>query len=164
MEYAWIGIGSNLLNPKKQVDQAIQALSQLPKTEFISCSKYYRSRPLGYHKQPDFLNTIVILYTDLRPELLLDYMQEIENQQGRVRKFATCCNSYPRTLDLDILLFGQYRICTPKLVIPHYDMMNREFIMYPLAELDQKLVLPNGKCIADIIRGFPKKGLTIWDN
>lgn len=162
MEYVWIGIGSNLLNPKKQVDQAICAVSTLPKTKFISCSKYYRSYPLGFHKQPDFLNTVILLYTGLNPELLLSYLQKIECKQGRCRKILSCCKYQPRTLDLDILLFGKYMISTSNLIIPHYDMMFREFVIYPLIELDRNFMFPNGKYVVDLAKDLPKNGLILW--
>lgn len=168
MERAWIGVGSNLLDPKKQVDRAVWALSQIPKSKLIVCSTYYRSRPLGFLNQPDFLNMVVILDTKLYPEVLLNYMQQIEQKQGRIRCssnfFSDSCRWKSRTLDLDILLFGKSIICNSKLTVPHYDMLNREFVMYPLIELDSGLIFPNGKLITDVINTVSKNGLSLWNN
>lgn len=160
-ERVWIGVGSNLLNPKKQVDRAVQALSRLPITQLVAISSYYRSRPLGQFCQSDFLNMIVVLDTHLSPELLLSFLQYIELQQGRVRNNIIW---QPRTLDLDILLFGKNVICNPKLIIPHYDILNREFVIYPLIELEYNLVFPNGKTVLDCVKKISKNGLTFWEN
>lgn len=159
-ERVWVGIGSNLLNPKKQVDCAIRALSKLPMTKFIALSSYYRSRPLGKQSQPDFLNTVVVLDTNLLPEVLLRYLQNIELQQGRVRNSIIWGES--RTLDLDILLFGKSVIYNSILTIPHYDICNREFVVYPLIELDYNFVFPNGITILDCVRTISKNGLILW--
>lgn len=160
MEQVWIGVGSNLLNPKKQVDCAIQALSRLPYTRLVSSSSYYRSFPLGMENQPDFLNAVVVLDTNLDPEMLLFYTQKIELQQGRIRTFTHRWSS--RTLDLDILLFGQRLIHTDQLIVPHYDMKNRAFVMYPLVELDNTLVFPDGKKIIDVLKDVSDTGLNFW--
>lgn len=161
MERVWIGIGSNLLNPKKQVDCAIKSLSQLPLTRLVCNSSYYRSVPLGgVQEQPDFLNAITVLDTDLDPELLLVYIHKIEQQHGRIRNRFNRWSS--RTLDLDILLFGKHIIQTPELLIPHYDMQNRNFVIYPLSELDNNLVLPDGKRISEIVKDLSITGLDFW--
>ncbi len=157
----WIGIGSNMLDPKKQVDQSIWCLSALPMTKLIAFSSYYRSRPLGKKNQPDFLNAIVILDTDLSPQVLLNYLQYIEKKQGRIR-LRDDCVWQSRTLDLDILLFGKHIICIPELIIPHHGIFNREFVIYPLIELNDRLVFPNGKIITDIVRTVPRNGLDLW--
>lgn len=160
MEYVWIGIGSNLSDPKAQVDCAIVSLSKLPTTKLVSCSSYYCSVPLGMKNQPHFLNAVVILNTNLEPEELLVWIRKIEQQQGRVRNF---CNRWiSRTLDLDILLFGNFIINTSQLIIPHYDILNREFVIYPMFELDKFLVFPNGMNIKAIMVNVPKIGLSLW--
>ncbi|WHL24945.1 MAG: 2-amino-4-hydroxy-6-hydroxymethyldihydropteridine diphosphokinase [Candidatus Blochmannia vicinus] len=161
MERVWIGLGSNMLNPKKQADKAVWSLSTLPMTKLIAFSSYYCSRPLGQKNQPDFLNAIIILDTNLSPESLLSHIQYIEKKQGRIR-LHNASLWQPRTLDLDILLFGKYNIYTSELTIPHYDICNREFIIYPLIELDNRLIFPNGKIITDIARTVPENGLDFW--
>lgn len=160
MERVWIGVGSNLLNPKRQVDCAIEALSTIPSTKLVINSSYYRSLPLGMKNQPDFLNMVVILETNLEPELLLTYLQKIEIQQGRVRQSVDYWTS--RTLDLDILLFGRFTINTVKLIIPHYDIKNRDFFIYPLIELDNNLILPDGNMIKEIVKNLPRTKLSFW--
>lgn len=159
VERVWIGIGSNLLNPKKQVSRAIWALSKLPMTRLITFSSCYRSRPLGQKYQPDYLNMIAVLDTNLFPEVLLDHLQYIELQQGRIRNSMIWES---RTLDLDILLFGKDIILSAKLIVPHYDILNREFIIYPLMELDNNMTLPSGRVISDCARTVSKNGLIFW--
>lgn len=163
MERVWIGIGSNLLNPKNQVDCAIAALSQLPSTKLVSNSSYYLSSPLGIQKdQPDFLNAVTVLDTNLDPKSLLIYINKIEQQHGRIRNRINRWAS--RTLDLDILLFGKYNIYTKELIIPHYDMKNREFVMYPLFELDNSLILPDGTRIIEVIKNLSRTTLNFWQD
>ncbi|SNC58922.1 2-amino-4-hydroxy-6-hydroxymethyldihydropteridinepyrophosphokinase [Sodalis endosymbiont of Henestaris halophilus] len=155
-----MALGSNLSAPLQQVNTALEALKSLPYTRFIACSSYYRSYPLGPKDQPDFLNAVVALDTTLDPETLLDYIQKIELRQGRIRKehrFGA------RTLDLDILLFADRIISTARLTVPHYDMHNREFTLYPLAELAPNLVLPDGIALAKHLRQVPLNGLVYWD-
>ncbi|UVK76883.1 MAG: 2-amino-4-hydroxy-6- hydroxymethyldihydropteridine diphosphokinase [Sodalis sp. Fle] len=160
MERVWLALGSNLCNPLQQVNAALDALAHLPHTRFIACSSYYRSRPLGPQCQPDFLNAVVVLDTTLALEHLLDHTQSIELQQGRTRKLHRWG---PRSLDLDILLFGTCIIATPRLIIPHYDMLNREFMLYPLAELAPTLLFPDGSALADRLRAVPRNRLMFWD-
>ncbi|WP_413735195.1 2-amino-4-hydroxy-6-hydroxymethyldihydropteridine diphosphokinase [Sodalis sp. RH21] len=160
MTQVWLAIGSNLEQPLNQVDAALSALGRLPRTRLIACSSYYRSRPLGPQDQPDYLNAVAALETELPPEQLLDGTQDIERRQGRVRK----ANRWgPRTLDLDILLFGDLTLHTERLTVPHYDMKNREFMLYPLAELAPDLVFPDGEALAERLRRVPRNGMTLWD-
>ncbi|TKI08798.1 2-amino-4-hydroxy-6-hydroxymethyldihydropteridine diphosphokinase [Martelella alba] len=161
MTRVWLALGSNQARPLQQIAAALQALSALPETRLTACSSYYRSRPLGPQDQPDFLNAVASLDTRLAPETLLDHTQDIERRQGRVRK----ANRWgPRTLDLDILLFGDRQQRTERLTLPHYDMKNREFVLYPLAELAPDLVFPDGDRLADLVRRVPRNGITLWDD
>ncbi|OZI15025.1 2-amino-4-hydroxy-6-hydroxymethyldihydropteridine diphosphokinase [Sodalis-like symbiont of Philaenus spumarius] len=160
MERVWLAIGSNLAEPLQQVSAALVALASMPQTRLVVCSSYYRSRPLGPQDQPDFLNAVVALDTTLAPETLLDHTRAIELHQGRTRKAH---RFGPRTLDLDILLFGERIIAIPRLTVPHYDMHNREFMLYPLAELAPDLQFPNGVPLAERLRQVPRNGLTYWD-
>ncbi|XOD70336.1 MAG: 2-amino-4-hydroxy-6-hydroxymethyldihydropteridine diphosphokinase [Sodalis sp. (in: enterobacteria)] len=161
MERVWVGLGSNLSEPLQQVNIAIKSLAHLPKTRLIACSSYYRSRPLGLSDQDDFLNVVVALDTTLSPEVLLDHTQEIELRQGRIRKVHRWG---PRTLDLDILLFGNRIIAIPSLTVPHYDMYNREFVLYPLVELAPDLQFPNGEWLIDRLCCVPRNGLEYWNH
>ncbi|XBS70577.1 2-amino-4-hydroxy-6-hydroxymethyldihydropteridine diphosphokinase [Acerihabitans sp. KWT182] len=161
MTPVWLAIGSNLAEPLRQVDAALAALSLLPQTRLTACSSYYRSRPLGPQDQPDYLNAVAALTTALSPEALLNHTQAIERRQGRVRKD----NRWgPRTLDLDILLFGGRQIHSERLTVPHYDMKNREFMLYPLSELAPDLIFPDGQRLAALLAQVPLNGLAFWDD
>lgn len=123
----YIAIGSNLASPLEQVNAAIRALADIPDSRVVSVSSLYRTPPLGPQDQPDYLNAAVALETSLAPEALLDHTQRIELQQGRVRKAERWG---PRTLDLDIMLFGDAIINSERLTVPHYDMKNRGFMLW----------------------------------
>ena len=124
----YIALGSNLAHPLQQVKAALEALEHLPRTRLILCSSFYRTKPLGPQNQPDFLNAVVALDTLLPAEQLLDHTQAIERNQGRVRKDERWG---PRSLDLDIMLYGDQVIHTDRLTVPHYGLKEREFMLYP---------------------------------
>ncbi|WP_112860458.1 2-amino-4-hydroxy-6-hydroxymethyldihydropteridine diphosphokinase, partial [Providencia alcalifaciens] len=126
MEQVYIAVGSNLGEPLKQAQQAITALDAIPNSRVVSTSSIYRTKPLGPQNQPDFLNLAVLLETELEPEELLNYTQKIELDLGRVRKDERWG---PRTLDLDIMLFGNRIMNTERLTIPHYGLKEREFML-----------------------------------
>ncbi|MFU8797405.1 MAG: 2-amino-4-hydroxy-6-hydroxymethyldihydropteridine diphosphokinase, partial [Gammaproteobacteria bacterium] len=128
----YIGLGSNLENPVKQVQKALLALKKLPKTNFVNASKLYCNKPLGPQNQPDFVNVVAKLETQLSPEELLSELLLIEQQQGRQR---TGERWGPRTLDLDIILYGDLVLHTPTLIIPHPGLADRHFWRSPLKEL-----------------------------
>ncbi len=146
MTLAYIAIGSNLASPLEQVNAAIQALGEIPQSRIVALSSFYRTPPLGPQDQPDYLNAAVALETTLTPEDLLDHTQRIELQQGRVRKAERWG---PRTLDLDIMLFGDAVIHTERLTVPHYDMKNRGFMLWPLFEIAPELAFPDGETLRD---------------
>lgn len=161
MDSVWLAIGSNLKDPLRQANAALKALEKIPQTHLAGCSSFYRSRPLGPAGQPDYLNAVALLETSLSPEALLDHTQRIEQRQGRERKD----NRWgPRTLDLDILLFGSLVLHTLRLTVPHYDMKNREFMLYPLAELAPGLIFPDGEALADRLTKVCRNGLEFWDD
>ncbi|HCM9582668.1 2-amino-4-hydroxy-6-hydroxymethyldihydropteridine diphosphokinase [Enterobacter asburiae] len=141
MTLAYIAIGSNLASPLEQVNAAVQALGEIPQSKIVAVSSFYRTPPLGPQDQPDYLNAAVVLETALNAETLLDNTQRIELQQGRVRKAERWG---PRTLDLDIMLFGHETISTERLTVPHYDMKNRGFMLWPLFEVAPDLIFPDG--------------------
>lgn len=141
MTVVYIAIGSNLASPLEQVNAAVKAIGEIPESRIVAISSFYRTPPLGPQDQPDYLNAAVALETALAPEALLDHTQRIELQQGRVRKAERWG---PRTLDLDIMLFGQEIIHTDKLTVPHYDMYNRGFMLWPLYEIAPSLIFPDG--------------------
>ncbi|EMR0739009.1 MULTISPECIES: 2-amino-4-hydroxy-6-hydroxymethyldihydropteridine diphosphokinase [Citrobacter] len=141
MTIAYIALGSNLASPLEQVNAAVKAIGDIPDSRIVAVSSFYRTPPLGPQDQPDYLNAAVALETTLAPEELLNHTQRIELQQGRVRKAERWG---PRTLDLDIMLFGNEVINTERLTVPHYDMKNRGFMLWPLAEIAPELIFPEG--------------------
>lgn len=156
MQRVYIGLGSNLQAPRQQLRSALDALAQLPASQLHAASSFYTSEPLGPPDQPRYVNAVAALDTELEPLVLLDALQAIERGQGRVRKAERWG---PRTLDLDILLFGQQIIQLPRLQVPHYHMQARAFVLYPLRELDPRLRLPDGKTIAELCDACPADGL-----
>jgi 2-amino-4-hydroxy-6-hydroxymethyldihydropteridine diphosphokinase len=122
------------------VNAAVQALGEIPTAVSLRFLRF-TAPPLGPQDQPDYLNAAVALETALAPEALLDHTQRIELQQGRVRKAERWG---PRTLDLDIMLFGDEVINTERLTVPHYDMKNRGFMLWPLFEIAPELIFPDG--------------------
>lgn len=152
----YIGLGSNLARPEKQLQAACISLASLPDSEFIRCSSLYQSQPMGPKDQPDYVNAVVLIKTALSPDILLQKTQLIESQQGRIRK----PNRWgPRTLDLDMLLFGQQRIDNDHLTVPHSGMKLREFVLYPLFEIAPDLILPCGEKLSELVIKCPKNGL-----
>lgn len=157
----FIGLGSNLAAPRKQLGEAVSALGKIPCTQLQAVSSLYSSPPLGPSDQPDYLNAVAMLDTALEAEALLDHLQHIEQAQGRVRKAERWG---PRSLDLDILLFGNQVITTPRLTVPHYDMHRRAFVLYPLAELAPELQMPDGTLLGELLDRCPRSGLQRLDH
>ncbi|QEP44183.1 2-amino-4-hydroxy-6-hydroxymethyldihydropteridine diphosphokinase [Ectothiorhodospiraceae bacterium BW-2] len=137
----YIGLGSNLQQPLQQIERALKALSQLPQTRLKAVSNRYRSAPLGNMAQPDYLNAVAKLETLLEPQPLLQQLQQLERQQGRQ---PSCERWQARTLDLDLLLYGNLEQQQPQLTLPHPGLTERPFVAIPLLELDPDLTLPNG--------------------
>ena len=159
MTPVWLAIGSNLASPLQQVNAALDALAQIPDTRILAVSAFYRTPPLGPQDQPDYLNAAVALETALEPEALLDHTQRIELQQGRVRKDERWG---PRTLDLDIMLFGDRVITTPRLTVPHYDMKNRGFMLWPLFEIAPDLSFPEGEALKAVLQRLGEPSPARW--
>jgi len=132
---AYVGIGSNLDEPRRQVLEAFSELDQLPHTRVVKKSSLYRSAPMGHAGQPDFINAVAQLETGLPADRLLAELQEVERRHGRERSFPNA----PRTLDLDILLFGNATLQSGVLTIPHPRMHQRAFVLKPLLEIDPQL-------------------------
>jgi 2-amino-4-hydroxy-6-hydroxymethyldihydropteridine diphosphokinase len=138
MTLAYIGLGSNEEDPRRQVESALDELQQLPATRVVKRSALYRSDPVGYADQPQFVNAVAALETSLTPIDLLGKLQQVEAHHGRRRSFSNA----PRTLDLDVLLYGQARIATPELTIPHPRMHERAFVLRPLLEIAPAVSIP----------------------
>ncbi|GAJ70849.1 2-amino-4-hydroxy-6-hydroxymethyldihydropteridine pyrophosphokinase [Vibrio sp. JCM 18904] len=159
---AYIAVGSNLADPVSQAKQAIEALKTLPKSEFVQASSLYSSTPMGPQNQPDYINAVVSINTSLTPIELLNCTQAIEQEQGRVRKDERWGG--PRTLDLDIVLYGNEVINSERLIVPHYGMKEREFVLYPLAEIAPSLQLPDGTEVSELLEQVDRNGLSIWQS
>ncbi|MFC5078647.1 2-amino-4-hydroxy-6-hydroxymethyldihydropteridinepyrophosphokinase [Vibrio thalassae] len=159
MTTCFIAIGSNLSDPVAQAKEAIEALKHLPKSELTCCSSLYSSTPMGPQDQPDYINAVAQITTELTPLELLDCTQRIEQEQGRVRKDERWG---PRTLDLDIILYGNEVIDSERLTIPHYGMNEREFVLYPLLEIAPNLQLPDGSELKTLVNNVARNGLRVW--
>lgn len=159
MTLAYIAIGSNLASPLEQVNAAVQALGEIPQSRIVAVSSFYRTPPLGPQDQPDYLNAAVVLDTALDAETLLDNTQRIELQQGRVRKAERWG---PRTLDLDLMLFGNEIINTERLTVPHYDMKNRGFMLWPLFEVAPALIFPDGLSLKAVLESLRAEKPSCW--
>ncbi|HJS77753.1 MAG TPA: 2-amino-4-hydroxy-6-hydroxymethyldihydropteridine diphosphokinase [Burkholderiales bacterium] len=135
MTAAYVGIGSNLEDPVRHVREAFAELDTLPHTRLVAKSSLYRSAPAGFAGQPDFVNAVAQLETGLPAERLLAELQDIETRHGRTRSFPNA----PRTLDLDLLLYGDVALSLPALTIPHPRMHERAFVLKPLLEISPGL-------------------------
>ncbi len=138
MQTAFIGLGSNLNEPRAQVLRAIAALGRMPHTRLLARSSLWRSAPVGYLDQPDFINAVVKLETGLAPRALLDALLALEHDNGRTREFRNA----PRTLDLDLLLYGDLRHHEHGLTVPHPQMHLRAFVLLPLLEIEPGCMIP----------------------
>jgi len=132
---AYVGIGSNLEDPVRQVREALDELDRMPHSRVVKRSSLYRSAPVGHAAQPDFVNAVAQLETGLPAERLLAELQEIEARHGRKRSFPNA----PRTLDLDVLLYGELSVDLPGLKVPHPRMRERTFVRRPLIEISPEL-------------------------
>jgi len=157
MRDAFIGLGSNLEDPTAQLASAVASLAALPQSTLVAQSAFYSSRPVGPQDQPDFVNGAIWLQTRLDALGLLDQLQAIEQQHGRKRTQRWG----PRTLDLDILLFGTEAIEHERLTVPHRELPNRDFALQPLLDLKADLALPDGRTIAELRQQCPDNGLRV---
>jgi 2-amino-4-hydroxy-6-hydroxymethyldihydropteridine diphosphokinase len=135
---AFVGLGANLDDPATQVEYALDELARLPDTLLAARSSLYVSAPVGYDQQPDFINAVAKLETRLPPRALLVALLDIEHRHGRQRTFRNA----PRTLDLDLLLYGNARFHEPGLALPHPRMHERAFVLEPLMEIAPDLNIP----------------------
>lgn len=156
LEQVFIGIGSNLSDPERQVSTAIEQLKQIPQSAFCLASSLYQSRPMGPQEQPDYINAVAMIQTSLGSLALLDVLQKIEQEHGRVR---TGQHWGPRTLDLDILLYGDKVIDSPRLTVPHPGLHERAFVLYPLYEIKPDLKIPNLGKLSQLLANCPQDGL-----
>ncbi|MDO8310319.1 MAG: 2-amino-4-hydroxy-6-hydroxymethyldihydropteridine diphosphokinase [Sideroxyarcus sp.] len=145
---AFVGLGSNLADPVVQVSRALDALGNLPQTRVVQRSSLYRSAPVDYLEQPDFINAAVRLETELTPRALLEALLALEHECGRTREFRNA----PRTLDLDVLLYDDLVHHEHGLTIPHPQMHLRAFVLQPLLEIAPDCVIPGIGAVAQAAR------------
>ena len=156
MTEAVIGLGSNLDNPEQQVLQALKGLDGIPGIRILKTSSLYSSVPVGPQDQPDFVNAVALIKTELEPEPLLDALQDLENRHRRVR----LRHWGPRTLDLDVLFFGKRIIDTPRLRVPHPEFRNRAFTVIPLLEIMPDFLMPpENTSLRDLAGLLPERDL-----
>ena len=152
---AYIGLGSNLNNPKQQIKDALIALNQTQDIEVVGLSSLYQSKPVDNSNQPDYLNAVCKINTHLTALELLYVCQEIEEKQHRVREKKWGA----RTIDLDIIIYGAQVIASKQLVVPHPEMMNRHFVLVPLHEIEPDLKVPVLGPLEELIDKIDKKDL-----
>jgi 2-amino-4-hydroxy-6-hydroxymethyldihydropteridine diphosphokinase len=146
---AYIGLGANLDDPRRQVLAALEELARLPDTELTSRSSLWRSAPVGHADQPEYVNAVACIDTALAADALLERLQAIEHAHGRKRSFANA----PRTLDLDLLLYGGQTRDTPRLALPHPRMHERAFVLRPLAEIAPQAQVPGRGPVGELLAG-----------
>lgn len=153
----YIGLGSNLEQPFQQIKNAIVAIDELPNTKVIKDSGYFKSRPMGPEDQPDYINAVIEIETQMQALDLLKSCQAIELQQGRIktRRWGE------RTIDLDILLYADQQIETDELVIPHPGISQRDFVYMPLLKLDATLKIPGLGVLEDSVRSDDKLAVDV---
>ena len=144
---AYVGIGSNLNGPTRQIDAAFDLLAGIPQTRLVARSSLYRSAPFGGIEQPDYVNAAAALLTQLGARQLFEKLQEIELQRGRERGEARWG---PRVLDLDLLVYGTVQLAEPDLVIPHPGIAGRNFVLLPLADIAPALAIPGIGTLASL--------------
>ncbi len=152
---AYIGLGSNLEAPAEQIKTALIDLQSLPATQLLKTSSLYASPPMGPQDQPDYINAVALLDTTLPAHDLLDALQAIEQQHGRQRKR----HWGERTLDLDILLYGQQMIEDERLRVPHPGLTQRAFVVYPLLEIAGDIMIPGQDNLQAIASRCPRDTL-----
>jgi len=145
---AYVALGSNLDHPRAQVERAMAALHELPDTRLVSCSSLYRTRPFGPVEQPDFVNAVAGVLTQLDPAALLAHLKALEARMGRERPVVRWG---PRRIDLDLLVHGGSRIAEPDLQVPHPGIAERAFVLVPLAEIAPELAIPGLGRVRDLL-------------
>ena len=147
MTRAAVALGSNLEDPEAQVNRGFDDLAAIADTEVVARSRLYRTAPVGYVDQPDFVNACALVETRLAPRALLDALLAIEKRHGRVREIP----NGPRTLDLDIILYGDRVIDEPGLKVPHPRAHERAFVLKPLLDVWPDAVIPGRGRVADLV-------------
>ena len=156
---AFVGLGANLEDPVQQVSQAVTEIDGIDRTRLLAASSLYRSEPVGYADQPHFINAVAKLQTRLSPHELLDALHVIENRHGRRRSVRNA----PRTLDLDLLIYGVLVLQEEGLTLPHPRMHERAFVLMPLAELAPDASVPGRGPVAQLLAQVDRSGVEKLD-
>ena len=157
MTTAYIGLGSNMDMPELHIKSAIQSLGEIKSSKLRKVSSLYKSKPVGPQDQDDYINAVAELETELEAIELLGYLQAIEDEHGRARTQ----HWGPRTLDLDILMYGDDKIQNKRLTVPHKEMLNRSFVLIPLAEINPECNIPGAGLIQDCIDNIDRDDLVL---
>ncbi|MCB5191389.1 2-amino-4-hydroxy-6-hydroxymethyldihydropteridine diphosphokinase [Methylobacillus arboreus] len=156
---AFIALGSNLRDPADEVTRAFAELNTLADTRLIRRSSLYRTAPVGYDNQPDFINAVAEVETSLSPLALLRAILHLENLHGRERPFPNA----PRVLDLDLLLYDQLSVNSVELTLPHPRMHERGFVLLPLAEIAPDLEIPGHGLVANLAQHCIDQGVVLLE-
>lgn len=154
--HAFVALGSNLAEPERQVTRALERLARLPKSRLVARSSLYRTAPVGYLDQPDFINAVALLETGLAPMALMQALLDLEREFGRQRQFRNA----PRILDLDLLLYDELSHHEPGLTLPHPRMHERAFVLAPLMEIAPECVIPGRGRVRDCFQRCLDQGVT----
>ena len=153
---AWLGLGSNLQEPVMQLQQALRRLGETTGMKVLRTSSFYRTPPWGDEQQDDFINAVVQIETSLEPIPLLHVLQSIENVMGRQRSGRRWG---PRTIDIDLLLYGKQQFQSAELEIPHPRMFERAFVLKPLSELDAELEIDGHGTVGELLQDLDCRGI-----
>jgi len=156
---AFIGLGSNLADPLVQVRQALVELDSIPGTRVTARSSFYRTLPVGLLEQPEFINAVASVRTTLKPQALLAALLAIENRHGRRRSMRNA----PRTLDLDLLLYGEQVLGQDGLTLPHPRLQERAFVLAPFAEIAPDAMVPGRGRVQDLLARVDCSGVSRID-
>jgi 2-amino-4-hydroxy-6-hydroxymethyldihydropteridine diphosphokinase len=156
---AFVALGANLEDPKSQVMQALAELDRLPASRVVARSSLYRTAPVGFAAQPAFINAVAQVETGLPARALMSALLELEDRHGRRRSVPNA----PRTLDLDLLLYGDAIVREDNLVLPHPRMHERAFVLAPLAEIAADEIVPGRGRVADLLERVDRTGVELLD-
>lgn len=156
---AYVGLGANLQDPPAQLREALRLIGARPGMRVAATSSFYRSAPLGPGPQPDYCNAVCAVDTDLNPDRLLTHLHDVERQMGRERPPQRWA---PRLIDLDLLLYGQLRMKTSRITLPHPELHRRNFVAVPLAEIAPDLDIPGVGRVAELAAALGRDGLAPW--
>ncbi|MBL4793947.1 MAG: 2-amino-4-hydroxy-6-hydroxymethyldihydropteridine diphosphokinase [Pseudomonadales bacterium] len=156
MTVAYIGLGANLSQPQQKIRQALDEIKNHRDLQLLTCSSLYQSAPMGLADQPNYINAVAKLSTTLSPHSLLDTLLNIETTLGRTRDGTRWG---PRVIDIDLLYYGDHIINENKLTLPHPEINNRNFVLYPLAEIEPDFVFPDGQLLSKLLDKAPPNEL-----